>query len=81
MDTLEKAAREYARIPLHKDINDERYYNGHAVENYDPFMGSGTTALSTLDLNRKWIGSEISEKYCEIIKSRLGDAIAENPLW
>ena len=38
MDTLEKAARDYARIPLHKDIDDdERYYNGHAVENYDTF--------------------------------------------
>jgi site-specific DNA-methyltransferase (adenine-specific) len=38
---------------------------------YDPFMGSGTTAVACQSLNRKFIGSEISEKYCEIAKQRL----------
>jgi len=37
----------------------------------DPFMGSGTTAIVTKKLNRKWIGIELSEKYCEIIKNRI----------
>lgn len=50
---------------------------------YDPFMGSGTTALAAVDLERNWIGSEISEKYCDIIKERLGldDRIKESSLW
>lgn len=39
---------------------------------YDPFMGSGTTALAAVDLKRNWIGSETSEKYCDIIKERIG---------
>jgi len=45
-----------------------------SVENdliYDPFIGSGTTARVCKDMNRNYIGSEISEEYCEIIKKRL----------
>lgn len=38
---------------------------------YDPFMGSGTTAYVAKQLNRKWIGSEISSEYCEMINKRL----------
>ena len=38
---------------------------------YDPFMGSGTVARACEILGRRWIGSEISEKYCRIIRHRL----------
>lgn len=38
---------------------------------YDPFMGSGTTAKIAHILNRKWIGSEISEQYIKIANKRL----------
>ena len=38
---------------------------------YDPFMGSGTTAVVSRDLGRNYIGSEISSKYCDIIHRRL----------
>lgn len=38
---------------------------------FDPFMGSGTTAKMAILNNRKFIGCEISENYCEIIKERL----------
>lgn len=37
----------------------------------DNCMGSGTTAVACENLNRKWIGIEREEKYCEIIKERL----------
>ena len=37
----------------------------------DPFLGSGTTAVACERLNRKWIGIEISEKYCEISARRI----------
>ena len=31
---------------------------------YDPFTGAGTTAKGAKQLNRRFIGSEISEEYC-----------------
>ncbi|GAG11036.1 unnamed protein product, partial [marine sediment metagenome] len=37
----------------------------------DPFLGSGTTAVACERLNRKWIGIEISEDYCQIAKERI----------
>lgn len=37
----------------------------------DPFFGSGTTAIACERLNRRWIGIEISEEYCEIAAQRI----------
>ena len=37
----------------------------------DPFAGSGTTLKMARELNRNFIGIEISEKYCDVIKHRL----------
>ncbi len=37
---------------------------------FNPFMGSGTTAKMAMLNNRKFIGCELSENYCEIIKER-----------
>ena len=41
----------------------------------DSFLGSGTTAIACKELNRRCIGIEISEKYCEIAKRRLINTI------
>ena len=38
---------------------------------FDPFLGSGTTAIAAKQLKRNFIGIEISEKYCQISKDRL----------
>jgi DNA modification methylase len=38
---------------------------------YDPFLGSGTTALCARRLGRNYVGSEISEEYCLVAKARL----------
>ena len=48
----------------------------HTNENdiiLDPFMGSGTTGVAALSLNRKFIGVEIDKDYFEIAKTRLGE--------
>lgn len=41
-------------------------------------IGSGTTAVACVNLNRKYIGYEISKKYCQIAQQRL---LAEKTLW
>lgn len=38
---------------------------------YDPFMGTGTTAVVAQRMKRKYIGSELVDNYYEIIQSRL----------
>ncbi len=38
----------------------------------DPFLGSGTTVKSALNLNRNAIGYEINEKFLDVIKEKLG---------
>jgi len=42
---------------------------------YDPFMGSGTTAKMALINGRSFIGSEISEEYCDIANKRIAEFI------
>lgn len=56
----------------------EQLVNDHLItwsnENdivYDPFAGSGTTPKVSIENNRKWIASEISNEYCNVIERRL----------
>ena len=62
----------------HPAIFPEKLANDHIIswsnENdivYDPFMGSGTTAKMAILNNRNYIGSEMSDEYCEITEQRI----------
>ena len=37
----------------------------------DPFIGSGTVGVASLELNRNYIGFEISKEYCELANKRI----------
>ena len=39
---------------------------------FDPFVGSGTTPKMAKKLNRRYIGIDISEEYCELSRERIG---------
>ncbi|MBQ9253750.1 MAG: site-specific DNA-methyltransferase [Bacteroidales bacterium] len=43
---------------------------------FDPFSGSGTTLLASYLTNRKGVGLEIDEQYCELAKNRLTKEIS-----
>ncbi len=47
----------------------------------DPFMGSGTTAISAINLNRRFIGIDISPEYCKMAEKRIKDHQANTKLW
>ena len=38
---------------------------------YDPFMGSGTTAIAAIENDRLYIGSEMSKEYCDLIQKNI----------
>ena len=42
----------------------------------DPFMGSGTTGVACVNLNRKFIGIELDQKYFDIACKRIEDAVS-----
>lgn len=48
---------------------------------YDPFMGSGTTAKASIQLDRNWIGSELDNDYCTICEKRLTSVTTQTQLF
>lgn len=65
--------------PTQKPINLMEYLiKTYTKENelvLDFTSGSGSTLLACEILNRRWIGIEITEKYCEVIKRRLENGL------
>lgn len=47
----------------------------------DPFMGSGTTALSAINLGRDYIGIDLSPEYCEMAEERIKKHKLNKKLW
>jgi site-specific DNA-methyltransferase (adenine-specific) len=40
----------------------------------DPFCGSGSTGVAAIQQNRKFVGIDLSEEYCEISKRRISES-------
>lgn len=46
----------------------------------DPFLGSGTTAVVALDLQRTIIGFEICQEYCDLAANRIDDFLKQKQI-
>jgi site-specific DNA-methyltransferase (adenine-specific) len=47
---------------------------------FDPFMGSGTTAIASLMNNRNYLGIEISPEYCDMANERISNFLSKNSI-
>lgn len=67
----ETASKHLAPYP--KELSDRiiRYYSYVGDLVLDPFMGSGTTAISCIDLKRDYIGIELHEEYVKMANERI----------
>ena len=59
-------------VPLLKKLIRSCSREGETV--LDPFAGSGSTLVAANDLDRDWIGIELSEDYCGKIKNRMSQS-------
>jgi len=41
----------------------------------DPFMGSGTTALACIDLDRRYLGIDAMQEYCDLARGAIGERL------
>ena len=48
---------------------------------YDPFMGTGTTAMASLRANRNFIGSEMSTEYIKICEQNIKPLLMQSKLF
>ena len=60
----------YGMSPLVCRMMIENHTNENDIV-YDPFMGSGTTAISALQIKRNYLGSEINEEYYKLSNNRI----------
>jgi DNA modification methylase len=67
----ETASKHLAPYP--KELSDKivKYYSYVNDVVLDPFMGSGTTAISCIDLNRKYLGIELHQEYIDMAETRI----------
>jgi len=60
-----------AVFPLRLAIDHIRSWSNPGDLILDPFIGSGTTAIAAIRLQRKFIGIDIATEYCDLAKSRI----------
>lgn len=66
-------------VPLFEMLIDNNTGRGDIV--FDPFMGSGTTAVACERLGRKWFGCELEPRYVKICEQRINAEQAQGKLF
>lgn len=70
-----------ACMPLRLSDKLVKYLSKENDNVYDPFMGSGTTAISSIRQKRNWIGSELSQEYVDLANKRLDPYLRQTQLF
>lgn len=89
--TMKKKIKEYPSPPSKSRTHPtekpikllEEYINLHSLENdliLDCFMGTGSTGVACMNLNRKFFGIEINKEYFDIAESRINEAMKQNEI-
>ena len=70
-----KSEKEGSGHPTQKPVGVMEWLIEHLTNEedivFDPFMGSGSTGVACLNLNRSFIGSELDEEYFNMSKKRI----------
>lgn len=69
----ETKSKHPAPYPIELSHRIIKYYSYVGDTVFDPFMGSGTTAISATELNRNYIGFELSEEYANLANKRINN--------
>jgi site-specific DNA-methyltransferase (adenine-specific) len=48
---------------------------------FDPYTGTGTTAIASIREKRKFIGTELSSRYCELANKRIENELSQPTLF
>lgn len=70
-DTRQKKIGHPAMFPVELPLRCIKLFSYKNAIVYDPFMGSGTTAIVSVKTGRSYIGSEITEEYVKISEERI----------
>lgn len=78
---LRDSERGFSVHPTQKPVALMRWVIARATEPgdlvLDPYMGSGPVARACMDLDRRYIGVELVERYCEIAAKRLAQGVLD----
>ncbi len=80
MSSIERTGHP-AQFPLRLAADHIRTWSDEGDTVLDPFLGSGTTRIAAYDLNRQFIGFEISEEYFRLQEERFARHTAQMNLF
>lgn len=83
-NTIKSKNKQESHFAVFPDLLPDKlinYFSKQGDTVYEPFIGSGTTALSAIKYKRNFIGSELVKEYYNISKKRVEAALNQHTLF